>query len=164
MSTRNVTEHLADHLAIRSLLDRYTDALNRRDWVALEQVFADDAVWDAGGPSMGPMARRFEGAVACARGISEMVEQLSLCIQSNHAPAIHVHADRATASSTINEVVLAPGADTRTTIWGMYFDEIVRGSDGEWRFKLRKFRFAWIDTTGNAGQVITQPPSPAVTA
>lgn len=161
MITRNVVEHFADHLAIRSLLDRYTDALNRRDWVALEQVFAEDGAWDAGGPAMGPMAFRFEGAAACARGIAAMVDPTPLCIQSNHAPVIHVEGDRATATSTINEVVLAPGASARTTIWGMYFDEIARGADGEWRFTLRKFRFAWIDAAGNAGQVIAQPPKPA---
>lgn len=65
-----------------------------------------------------------------------------------------------TASSTINELVKAPGASTSTTIWGIYYDEIVRESDGEWRFKIRRFRFAWIDAEGREGQVIAQPPRP----
>ena len=158
MSTRNVVEHLADHLAIRSLLDRYTDALNRRDWAALEKAFAGDGVWDAGGSTMGAMAFRFEGAKACATGIAAMVDPLPLCIQSNHAPVIDVQGDRATATSTINEMVLAPESSGRTTIWGLYFDQLERGTDGEWRFKVRRFRFAWIDPAGNAGQVIAQPP------
>ena len=97
---------------------------------------------------MGPMAQRFEGGTACAKGISRLVDPLTLCVQSNHAPTIIVDGDRATATSTINEVVIAPGATSRTTIWGMYFDEIARDRDGEWRFKERKFRFMWIDTEG----------------
>ena len=159
-TTRNVADHLADHLAIRSLLDRYTDGLNRRDWTAVEKVFATDGVWDAGGPKMGPMAFRFEGAANVARGIAGLVDPLQLLIQSNHAPVIHVNGDRATATSTINEMVLAPGATQRTTIWGMYFDEVEKQADGEWRFRQRKFRYAWVDAAGNGGQVISQPPTP----
>ena len=89
-----------------------------------------------------------------------MVEPLPLLVQSNHAPVVNVDGDRATATSTINEMVLAPGATQRTTIWGMYFDRIVKQADGEWRFKERRFRFAWVDAAGNAGQVIAQPPMP----
>jgi ketosteroid isomerase-like protein len=158
MTTRNIIDHSIDHLAIRSLLDRYTDAVNRRDWDAVERVFAEDGVWDCGGPDMQGMSFRFDGAKGCAKGIAGLVSPMELCVQSNHAPAISVSGDRATATSTINELVVAPGATSRTTLWGMYFDQIVRGADGEWRFKERKFRFAWVDTNGNAGQVFAQPP------
>jgi SnoaL-like domain len=159
-STRNVADNLADHLAIRSLMDRYTDGVNRRDWAAVERVFAANGVWDCGGPAAGPMAFRFEGAKACAQGIGAMVSATPLVIQSNHAPVIHVEGDRATASSTVNEVVLAPGAAQGTTIWGMYFDTIQKDADGEWRFTERRFRFAWVDAAANAGQVLAQPPQP----
>jgi hypothetical protein len=160
MTTRNIADHSIDHLAIRSLLDGYTDAVNRRDWGALEKFFAQDGVWDCGGPDLPGMSFRFEGANGCAKGIAGLVAPMDLCLQSNHAPAIVVSGDRATASSTINELVIAPGATSRTTIWGMYFDQIVRGADGEWRFKERKFRFAWVDAAGNTGQVIAKPPKP----
>ena len=55
MTTRNVLEHSVDHLAIRSLIDRYTDAVNRRDWATLETLFASDGVWDCGGANMPAM-------------------------------------------------------------------------------------------------------------
>jgi ketosteroid isomerase-like protein len=160
MTTRNVLEHSVDHLAIRSLIDGYTDAVNRRDWATLETLFADDGVWDCGGPNMPAMTFRFEGAQGCARGIAGLIGSMSFVMQSNHAVTIEVSGDRASASSTINELAIAPGHPALTTIWGMYFDQIVRSPDGEWRFKERKFRFAWIDTNGNAGQVIAQPPKP----
>ena len=83
MDSRNVTAHLADHLAIRSLLDRYTDARNRRDWPALERAFCRDGSWEAGGPAMPAMSYRFDGASACAKGIAGLVDPLPLCIQSN---------------------------------------------------------------------------------
>ena len=160
MSTCNILEHSNDHIAIRSLLDAYTDAVNRRDWETLERLFVAAGVWDVGGPEMPAMSFRFEGARSCAQGIGGLVSPMELCVQSNHAPAIKVSGNHATASSTINEIVIAPGATSRTTIWGMYFDQIVRDSDGEWRFRERKFRFAWIDGGGNAGQVIAKPPKP----
>ena len=40
MSSRNVASHADAHLAIRDLLDRYTNALNQRDWQALAALFA----------------------------------------------------------------------------------------------------------------------------
>ena len=158
MTTRQVTAHTTDLLAIRSLLDRYTNGVNQRDWAAVRAVFTDDGVWDAGGPEMGHNAMRFEGGVNCAQGIAGIVSPMELCVQSNHAPVIHVDGDHATAVSTINEMVLAPGAPGVTTIWGTYYDDIVRDSDGEWRFRLRKFRFTWIDAAGAKGQVLARFP------
>lgn len=37
-SERYLVDHLADHVAIRSLMDRYADGLNRRHWGALERT------------------------------------------------------------------------------------------------------------------------------
>lgn len=56
------------------------------------------------------------------------------------------------------ELVIAPEATQRTTIWGTYFDELLRPADGERRFRQRRFRFAGADGGGNAGQSIAQPP------
>ena len=78
-STKNVVDHLADHLAIRSLLDRYTDGVNRRDWAAVERVFATDGVWDCGGPTMGPMAFRFSASVWACSSCSSRAKRLRAC-------------------------------------------------------------------------------------
>jgi hypothetical protein len=158
MSTRNVTEHTLAHLAIRDLLDCYTDALNRRDWSTVQALFTADGVWDAGGPEMGPQAFRFEGAAACAQGIAGLVTSAELCVQSNHAVVIEVDGARASARSTINELVLMREASALTTIWGTYTDDLVRETDGEWRFRERRFRFTWIDPAANRGQVLSRFP------
>jgi hypothetical protein len=41
---------LADRLLIRELIDRYSYAVNERDWPAFESCFSEDAVWDVGKP------------------------------------------------------------------------------------------------------------------
>ena len=158
MSTRNLVENLAAHLAIRELLDRYTNALNQRDWATLEQLFTQDGSWDAGGPEMGENAFRFEGARACRDGISGLLEAAELCVQSNHAPAIEVDGASARATSTINELVLMKDAPAMMTSWGTYYDAIVQEADGEWRFARRSFRYSWIDTAGSRGQVMASFP------
>ena len=158
MSTRNVKEHLADHLAIRDLLERYTNGVNQRDWAAVEAVFTADATWEVGGNDIPAMNQSFSSAPAIAAGISSLVNPMSVLVQSNHAAVIEVNGNTATAVSTINEFGLPPGADNTMTLWGTYYDDIVRDRDGEWRFKRRKFRLSWLDMTGPKGQVIAKTP------
>jgi hypothetical protein len=158
MSSINVNENLAAHLAILDLLNRYTDAVNQRDWRHLESVFADDGVWDMGGPEVGPMAMRFEGARKIAEGIAASVATTELCVQTNHAAVVAVNGRRATARSTINELVRPRGAGGMT-VAGTYYDEISLGDDGEWRFTERRFRITYVDSiTPVAGQVIAKFP------
>src|SRR5208282_472546 len=88
MSTINVNENLAAHVAILNLLNRYTDAVNQRDWAELESVFADDGIWDMGGEELGPMAMHFEGARKIAEGIAASVSTTELCVQTNHAAVV----------------------------------------------------------------------------
>jgi hypothetical protein len=158
MSTSNVNAHLAAHLAILDLLNRYTDAVNQRDWQRLQNVFAANGVWDMGGPAVGPMAMRFEGAKAITEGIAASIATTELCVQTNHAPVIEVDGRHATARSTINELV-RPRSGAGMTIVGTYYDDIVLGDDGEWRFKERRFRITYVDTTTLVpGQILASFP------
>lgn len=145
MSTANVVANLAAHLAILDLLNRYTDALNQRDWVELKNVFAIDGVWDMGGPDAGPMAMRFQGAQQVADGIAAALSPSDTCVQANHAPVVKVDGKHATARSTIHEIV-RPKSGGYITILGTYHDDIVLCHDGEWRFQERRFRIAYWDT------------------
>ena len=40
---------LGDRIAIRDVIDRYSDAVTRRDWPNVGATFHDDAVWSVGG-------------------------------------------------------------------------------------------------------------------
>jgi ketosteroid isomerase-like protein len=158
MSTANVQAQPVAHLAILDVLNRYTDALNRRDWAALQQVFTDEGVWDMGGPAAGPMAMRFEGAANVAAGIAAAVGRAELCVQTNHGSVIEVSGQRAIARSTIHELV-RPKGGTGMQIVGFYHDDLSLGEDGEWRFRERRFRIMYVDTgTPVPGQVMMQPP------
>jgi len=158
MSTLNVKAYLAEHLAIGDLLNRYTDAVNQRDWSQLRAVFADDAVWDMGGPAVGPMAMRFEGADRIVEGIAASVATVALCVQTNHAPVVVVDGRRATARSTIQELV-RPDGGGGLNIVGTYYDDLILDHDGEWRFRERRFRITYVDsTTPVSGQVLATFP------
>ena len=41
---------LEDRLAIRELVERWSDGTNNHDWAALEELFTEDAVWEVGEP------------------------------------------------------------------------------------------------------------------
>jgi SnoaL-like domain len=122
MSTANVTNNLIDHMAIMDLLNRYTNAVNHREWTALEACFSTEGIWDMGGPAIGPGAMYFEGAHNIATGIANAVNSAELCFQANHAPVIEVNGERATARSTIHETVRPIGGGGMV-IFGIYYDE-----------------------------------------
>ncbi len=143
-----------DMVLISDLLNRYTDAVNRRDWETIEDVFTDDGVWDVGGPDAGQFCFLFEGRSAIASGIRGLVEGLEFLVQKNFAPVITVSGDQATASVTVEEESRAPGAIEGGHIFGMYADQIRRDADGKWRFERRKFRFIYMETRQYPGIVL----------
>jgi hypothetical protein len=140
-------------------MDRYTDAVNQRDWQVVESLFSrDDGVWDVGGPSMGAFSFYFTGARNVAEGIAKLVGTNNMCCQTNHATVIEVNGDRASARCTVNEVARSINGEVGVNLLGTYYDDIVREADGEWRFKTRSFRFTFIDTRPLIGQVVATFP------
>lgn len=137
MTTENVLANLADHVAVRHVVDRYVDAINASDWAAVEGLFTDDAVWLV--TSDDTVDHRYDGRHGIAAGIRTMVEELAAEIeQMNHATVITVTGDTATARSTNETFYYLPGG-IRTRLFGTYHDELVRQQDGEWRFTRRTF-------------------------
>jgi uncharacterized protein (TIGR02246 family) len=140
VTTENVLNNLADHVAVRHVIDQYTDALNWRDWDVLESLFTEDAVWLAAAPT-GEAQEQREGRHGIASGIRGLVEGSGRgdVVQMNHATNIHIDGDRATARSTMeSEYFLPDGA--RLRMYALYDDVLVRESDGEWRFHRREWR------------------------
>jgi uncharacterized protein (TIGR02246 family) len=139
MTAENVVKNLADHVAVRHVVDRYTDALNWRDWDILEGLFTEDAVWVVT-TSTGEVQERREGRHGVATGIRGLVEDSAGdVVQMNHATVVHVTGDRARARSTMESTYWTPDG-TRTLLFAMYDDELVREQDGEWRFERREWR------------------------
>jgi uncharacterized protein (TIGR02246 family) len=147
MTTDNITKNLADHVAVRHLVDRYTDALNWRDWDILGSLFTKDAVWVVTTPT-GDIQEKREGRHGIATGIQALVEGSGSgdVVQMNHATVVHVDGERATARSTMESVYFLPDG-ARMQLFAMYDDTLVREQDGEWRFERREWRTkAMLDT------------------
>src|ERR1700738_3752477 len=98
MNNTSDTASWIDHLAIRTLIDRYTDALNRQDWGVMSELFADNAVWQASGP----FELRFEGRDAVVAALQGMVTTLEFLLQSNGAVVIELSGDRACARVSLS--------------------------------------------------------------
>ena len=138
MTTENVVNNLADHVAVRHVVDRYTDALNADDWVTLESLFSDDAIWIV--TTDGNVDYQCEGRHEIATGIKRLIDASDgSLVQMNHATAIHVDGDRATARSTMEATHIMLDGGHRM-LFALYCDDLVREHDGEWRFERREFR------------------------
>jgi uncharacterized protein (TIGR02246 family) len=119
---------------IQQLLNRYSEAVTRRDWSGLAALYAEDAVWEG----TGKLDMRFEGRQAIAQGFAGIIEPMSMFVQMNAPAVIEVHGDRASARSTIHELGDVPAEGTRFELYGRYQDELVRHK-GEWLFHHRRF-------------------------
>src|SRR5262245_1357993 len=123
MTSSNKT-NVADEVAVAALVNRYTNAVNRRDWDTFADCFCEHAIWDVGGPEAAPLTFLFTGRDQITANIRGMVSGFDFHIQTNHAVVVKVDGDRATSSSTLHEVARGPGGTTGQMIYGMYADDI----------------------------------------
>lgn len=130
---------IGDRFEIEDLLVRYSRALDRRDFEALEAIFTDDAEFDAG-----PL-----GNPKSSRAIREMIEgTLSDLDATQHLVGkslIELHGDEADVrtyliSQHIRES--APGPTKHYFIGGEYVDRVVRTPEG-WRIAYRRLDRLW---------------------
>jgi len=137
-----------DRFAIRELIDRYSDSLNRRDYQTMASLFQPDATWEAGGP----YGIRLEGA-AIAKSIGEMVGGFRFLIQMVQGVVVELDGDRARARTTIREVAAGAGGEPGLDNLGIYNDEVVRTPAG-WRFQSRRFEPVYMDVRPLGGTVL----------
>jgi len=121
-----------DAFEIQSVISRYTNCINRRDWTVLPGLFTEDAVWSA--PAI-PNAT-FAGLAAVVAGIPVLVEETVSLIQLNTPSDIAISGDTAKAQCSIRETGITAGI--RFEAHGWYDDELVR-VDGKWKFARRTF-------------------------
>jgi ketosteroid isomerase-like protein len=124
-----------DRFLLRELIERYSYAVNARDWPTLADCFTEKGIWDVGPP----FNFRPEGRAAVVKLISETVEQFDYVLQMPHASMIWVDGDRARAHTTLQELARAPEGKGGIQLLGTYADRMVREADS-WRFEQRVFR------------------------
>ena len=125
---------LEDKHAIEELIAHYNQSLDRGDYAAWVDCWTEDAVLDGlgrylvGRTQIQAFADAYEGRV---RAQIHALKHYTINILSQ------VHGDRASSSSYLQLVNTgAQGVQIRFT--GRYEDELVRSSDGRWRFSRRK--------------------------
>jgi ketosteroid isomerase-like protein len=126
----------ADEAAIIRLIDRYSDALNHRDWDKVEPLFTPDAVWG----TVNFREFSFKGARAIADGFKGIVGSAPFFVQMRSGTVVSVDGDNATARSTMHEVGDLGGGSF--VCYGSYSDRLQR-QGGVWRFAQRAFRYVY---------------------
>jgi hypothetical protein len=140
----NGLEEIADRVAIRELIDRYTVGVSTRDWERVGACFADDARWTTS------VGHDFQGVAAIVAGIRKVVEVRKFLIQMTHGMTIEtLDGDNAETTSILNEF----GTGDSIFVLGTYHDKLVK-ADGTWRFKSRLFKVHYIDTTPMSGNAM----------
>lgn len=137
-----------DYIAIRQLIEAYSDALNMRDFAAMAALFVEDAVWLVDRP----FNLRFEGA-QIASSIAAMVDNFSFLMQMTHGITVELGGEQASARTTVREVAQAADGASGLNSFGIYHDSLVRAAAG-WRFAARRFQCLFLDTASLPGTVI----------
>lgn len=147
----------SDEAAIVALANRYTDAVNNRDWNAYRACWTDDAVWDLGPP----VNQKKQGIDDIMAEVQRAVGAMDLFIQMNHAVTVlSVDGDTARARATLNEIghvkpenrELLNGAEG-LFILAIYTDDL-RREDGSWRYTRRTYQVPYFDPSPLKGQVL----------
>ena len=147
-------QELSDRLAIREVIDRYSDAVTRRAWREVGATFHGAAVWSAGAP----FNLEFRSRAEIEAGLSVSVGAFEFLVQMTHSVVIELDGDRAIVRTVINEVARNAVQKSGLYLLGIYHDVLSR-RDGCWGFDRRHFEPLYLDTAWLAGAAF--PPSPA---
>lgn len=125
------TGRVADELAIRTLIEAYSDAVFRRDADAWAATWAEDAVWVLMGNEVKGRATILATWKAAMAGFS-FVGFFAV------PGVIKVEGARAEARVYVHEVLVETGGRKRRVV-GAYDDTFARTAAG-WRFARRSYR------------------------
>ncbi len=130
--TTSTSQHFSDHLEIQQVLQLYASALDKKQWVALDNVFTEDAVADFIGL----------GSFAGRQNIADFVKAVLVqCSVTQHLLGninIVVNGDEAHTTCYLSALHVGLGdyATQTLTVWGEYSDKLVRTANG-WRIDHR---------------------------
>ncbi|MDT0575988.1 nuclear transport factor 2 family protein [Croceicoccus sp. F390] len=148
------TGPVADRLALRELLDSYSNAVMEKDAPSWSACWAEDAFWAL--PEV-PDLEGFSGreAIVAAWVQSMDVYGLDNCtrpmIYVTTPGSIAVDGDVARGTSYTSEIYQDPHTGKELRVRGRYEDEMAR-IDGRWVFTRRTYR---VLHTAHAGEPVT---------
>jgi ketosteroid isomerase-like protein len=140
---------VADRLAIRELIERYSDALTRRAWDEMAAGYHEDAVWTVAAP----FGLEFRTRNGIREGIRQQVEAMEFLVQMTHSIVIDLQGEAASACTVTHEMARNSQTQTGLFLLGTYNDQITR-RDGRWGFTRRFFQPIFASTDWLPGMVV----------
>jgi len=140
-------QKVEDHLRIQQLIFRYAVALDTRQWKMLDDVFAQDCVFEYGDAGMGSMHSLAEFVASCAKTLGPLISQHTMS-----SPTIEIDGDKAHSHTygTNQHVDMKRVPNHQMLMAGWYDDDWVR-TDGRWLVHRRRTMGAW--ASGNPAVV-----------
>ena len=126
-----MTDLIAEELAIRELVARYADAVNRYDEDLWQSTWAESGVWSL-------PALTVEGRDSVVDLWRTAMASFEFALQLVYQGTVTIDADIATGRWYLTETLRPQGADADRTTIGTYEDEYVK-QDGSWLFSRRKY-------------------------
>ncbi len=122
---------LADELAVRALIERYADAVNRRDATDWAALWTEDGVWEVFGTEI-------KGRDAVVGTWSAAMKGFSFVFHVVHSAVIEVEGDHAKARWSVSEQLIdaqgKPGI-----LLALYHDDY-RREMGVWQIARRRLQ------------------------
>lgn len=120
-----------DELAIRGLIERYADAVNRRDAADWADLWTGDGVWEVFGSEIA-------GRDAVVGAWSGAMKSFSFVFHVVHSAVIDVEGESARGRWTVSEQLI-DSAGTPGVLLALYHDEYRRES-GAWKIARRRLQ------------------------
>jgi hypothetical protein len=139
-------QELSDVREIIDVMNRYTTALDTRNWEMLEATMAPDGQADFGNlAGVGILDSPQALVDLCRRSLQDL--RATQHLQGNYA--VEVNGDTAQASCYLQANHFQEGLPSGDTfvVWGKYRDDFVRTADG-WKIKKR-----YLDTISAGGNM-----------
>jgi hypothetical protein len=139
-------QELSDVREIIDVMNRYTTALDTRNWEMLEATMAPDGQADFGNlAGVGVLESPQALVDLCRRSLQDL--RATQHLQGNYAVEVNGNTAQASCYLQANHFQEGlPGGDT-FVVWGKYRDDFVRTADG-WRIKKR-----YLDTISAGGNM-----------
>ena len=137
---------LEDELALRNLMARYVDAVNRYDADAWIATWAEDATWNLLGTPV-------EGREAILALWQQMMASFEFAIMFPNSCHFEIDGDTATGHWYLHEYSRQEGVGN--TILSRYKDSYVK-VDGQWLFQTREYGFIYNGPSDLSGDFTRQ--------
>lgn len=132
-------EEVADRLEIQDLLTRYSEAVDRRRWDALDELFSPDATIDysAMGGATGDLA-------TIKAFLAEAMDNFATTQHMVGLPAIEIEGDRATVSVPCHNPMVLKGEEGRLLLCGLWYHEQLVRTPAGWRIQVLREERAYM--------------------